>query len=458
MNIHICTSLSDYSLLDGLGTCSEYATRAKELGNKYLTISDHGVLSAVPILIRESEKRGLKYVIASELYYCAIQPEIHSLADMKRFMKDLNEDELRGVKQAGAHVLAIAYNEEGYKNLVKLTSYGWVKGFYKRPRVNKEQLVKHKEGIIFTSCCYASPVGKAWDFGLQTSPEYAEELALKAIEEQVSIFGRENYYLEMILLDFPKQKPYNKFLVKASQLLNLKMSISCDTHYCRREDSKIQQLMLMIQTGRTIQEIEQLKREEEARDLFELQDTNLWMKSEEEINEKYIQDYQDIIPLEVFQEAKRNTVRICEKAGNVKLDRSLKLPIIESADEKLWDEMLKGFKKRGLPKTRQYSDRMKEEYNIIWRKGFSSYFLIQRQMVQEARRVVKRFLGWEDPSSAVGFGRGSASSSLTCYLLEITEIDPIKEGLLFSRFMSESRGGRNISFLFGGQEPISVGV
>ena len=212
--------------------------------------------------------------------------------------------------------------------------------------------------------------------------------------------------------------------------------------------------MLMVQTGKSIQDIQKAQAEDAMQDFFELQDANLWMKSEEEINEKWLKDYSDVIPYELFCEAKRNTVWICNKAKGVKLDRSLKLPVLDGADEKLKEEVMKGFAKRGLPKTREYLDRLKEEYSLIWRKGFSSYFLLQKMMTDEARRVSPQLLGWGDGSEAVGPGRGSAVGALTCYCLGITDVDPVYEGLLFSRFMSEARGGRHVVLEFRNIDPL----
>ncbi len=439
----------------------EYALRAPQINQKFLTVSDHGMLGAVPRQIKACDninkkmgKDTLSPIFAVELYVNRMQPECNSLEDMQRFMKDMNEEELKEVKQYGAHLLAIAYNETGYKNLVRLSSWGWTKGFYRRPRVNYEQLLKHKEGLYFTSCCYASEVGKAFDRGLKISPEAADEAGFEMIERYVGMFGKDHYFLEMMLLDFKKQAPYDAFIVRASQKYGLPLILTNDCHYCQQEDSHFQRLMLMVQTGKTIQEIQKAMSEDSMKDFFELQDSNLWMKSEEELNEKWVKDYMDVIPYELFCEAKANTVRICEKAKGVKLDRSLKLPVLPDADEKLRDEIMKGFARRKLPKTREYLDRIKEEYSLIWRKGFSSYFLLQKMMTDEARRVCPELLGWGDGTEAVGPGRGSAVGALSCYCLSITDVDPVYEGLLFSRFMSESRGGRSIVLDFKNIDPL----
>lgn len=404
------------------------------------------MMGAVPRQIRACEEYKLGCIFGAELYVNSLQPEAGSLEAMHSFTKDLDEDQKKALRPS-AHLLAIAYNETGYKNLVRLSSWGWTKGFYRKPRVNHEQLIKHKEGLLFTSCCYNSEVGRAFDSG-------GEDAANAMIEKYVEMFGKDHYFLELMLLDFNKQKPYDKFIVKAHEKYGLPLIISNDVHYCNQEDSKYQRLMLMVQTGKTIQDIQKAMSEDGMQDFFELQDSNLWMKSEEELNEKWFKDYQDIIPYELFCQAKLNTVKICEKAKGVQLDRSLKLPILPDADDIFREEVMKGFVRRGLPKNKTYLDRIKEEFSLITRKGFSSYFLIQKMMTDEARRVCPELLGWGDGSQAVGPGRGSAVGSLCCFCLGITAVNPVYEGLLFSRFMSEARGGRSIVLEFNNVEPL----
>jgi DNA polymerase-3 subunit alpha len=159
---------SDFSVLDGLGTCEEYALRATQINQNFLTISDHGMLGAVPRQIRACDKVCDKFgkdklspIFATELYVNRLQPQSNSLEDMQKFSGDLSPEELLELRPS-PHLLAIAHNEIGYKNLVRLTSWGWTKGFYRKPRVNYEQLEKHKEGLLFTSCCYNSEIGRAF--------------------------------------------------------------------------------------------------------------------------------------------------------------------------------------------------------------------------------------------------------------------------------------------------------
>lgn len=536
------------------------------------------MLGAVPRQIKACAKNNISPIFAAELYINPLQPESSCLEDMQKFTKDL-DDEQKLALRPSPHLLAIAYNEIGYSNLVRLTSWGWTKGFYRKPRINYEQLIKHKEGLFFTSCCYNSEVGRAFEHG-------GEDAAFAMIEKYVEMVGKDHYFLELMMLDFAKQKPYDKFIVKAHEKYGLPLILSQDVHYCNKEDSKYQRLMLMVQTGRTIQDIQKAMAEDNMQDFFELQDTQLFLKSESELNEMWFNEYQDIIPYELFCQAKMNTVKICERAKGVQLDRSLKLPVIPDADDILLEEIKKGVKERRIPKTAEYSKRIQEEYSLITRKGFASYFLIQKKMTDEARRVCGELLGFGDGSQACGPGRGclapdvliqlrngfckkikdiivgdevitrfaankvltvfkydctedllrikcenddvgvsltsdhkiwvknkewipasevcvgdlvlkhnnfyvkiksieleknpsgvvydlevednheyftksflvhnSAAGALICYLLQITSVDPVYEGLLFSRFMSEARGGRSIVLEFKNIDPISA--
>lgn len=829
-NLHVH---SEYSLLDGLATCSELAIKSKENNQRFLSISDHGMMGAIPRQIKACEeicdkygKNTLSPIYSIEFYINPMQPESSSLEDLQIFQKDLNEEEKKEFR-GSAHLLAIAYNEIGYKNLVRLSSWGWTKGFYRKPRINYEQLIKYKEGIYFTSCCYNSEVGRAFDKG-------SEELANQVIEKYIEMVGKDHYFLELMMLDFAKQKPYDAFLIKAHEKYGLPLIITNDClvkdtliltnrghkkiqdiqigdmvlshknnfrrveflnnrfisseekiyrvkaamgtfaweltgnhqvrvakviskkgkkiidsfswkrtdelnqtdylilpkisskfifsdsplkeinltnfvsryrvdseievanklllkndvfisyrgfdrrstitvprfllitedflkiiglyiaeggldnqsnlvsfalhideneeenlifryfgqfginltkkvvgngkviyfqsvlfreffeklcgrgclnkrfplingsvfgnfskdqfvkiisqywkgdgakvsvheragnigsvskqliydlsvilnslgfpnipcvnkhenskhknpranpklwndcyyisfgsntrvrleallfdslrlekpklrdtgkryiefeegyatkinnvkeinrpnvevfnlqvekdesyianmfqvhncHYAKAEDSKYQRLMLMIQTGRTLKEIEEAQKEDEFKEFFELQDKNLWLKSEEELNSKWLSDYKDIIPYELFCEAKRNTVRICEKAKGVQLDRSLKLPCLPDADDILKDEVMKGFLSRNLPKNKEYLNRIHEEYSLITRKGFSSYFLIQKMMIDEAKKWCKENLGG-DGTQACGPGRGCCFESVLIQL------------------------------------------
>ena len=439
-NVHLH---SDFSLLDGYGQVEEYAARAKQINQQFLCVTDHGVMGSVPRQIRACEKNKINSIFGIELYVNNLQFEVKSDTANADHMRSLDDEDKKKFRKS-YHLLALAYNETGYSNLVKLSSWGWLKGFYYKPRVNHEQLMKHKEGVIFTSGCYMSEIGQAFDRG-------GDEEAMPMIEKYMAMFG-EHFYLEMMLLDFDKQKPYDAFICRAHNKYNIPTIISQDCHYCKKEDSKMQHLMLMVQTGTTIQEV-QAKKDLGEID-FSAQDSNLWMKSEDEINQKWLSDYKDIIDYDIFKQSKRNTVEICNKAKGVQLDRSIKLPQIPNENEKLLEYIQEGCKKRLIPNNDTYNSRIREEYTLITSKGFSSYFLIQKMMVDEARRISPILLGWGDGSEAVGPGRGSVCGSLVAYAIGITDVDPLKHDLLFSRFLSPARGGRTMKLKFS-NDPIA---
>ncbi len=401
----------------------------------YKPVSDVAIENMETTVYNFEVKEDNSYVSDFVLHNCELY--VNDTRVHRDDIKLLPPDE-RAEASTSYHLLAIAYNNVGYSNLVQLTSWGWLNGFYRKPRVNHEQLMLHREGIIFTSCCYNSEVGKAFDRG-------GEEAGFAMIEKYMAMFPG-NYYLELMLLDFHKQKPYDAFIIKAAQKYGLPLIVTNDCHYCNKNDSRQQQYMLMIRGNTTIRDVQM--KVDTGEDVFEMQDRNLYFKSEAEMNEKWQQMYSDVIPYELFTKAKLNTVEVCRKAAGVELDRSVKLPQIPEANQKLLSKLKYGVKWRGLRNKPEYMKRLQEEYELIARKGFSSYFLIQQIMTDEARRTCPQILGWDAGDFAVGPGRGSAVGSLVCYCLGITNVDPIRHGLLFSRFLNESRGGRQIKTRF----------
>lgn len=426
---------SDFSLLDGFARVSEYAEYQKTINQKYLCITDHGVMGAIPQQIAESEKHGLHPVFGIELYINSMQPKVNSRAESAEFRKSLDDPILQKKFDKSCHLLGIAYNDIGYSNLVRLSSWAWIHGYYRRPRINHEILMQYKEGIIFTSTCANSEIARAFFDG-------GEEAGYNMLEKYMAMFG-DKFYLELMMLDFKDQKPYDAFLIKAHDKYHIPLILTNDCHYCRKEHSHNQRLMLMQQNKKTLSGIQSLI-ESGKEDLFELQDSNLWLKSEDELNEMWDLKYRDTIDYELYKQSKRNTIKVCESAKGVQINREIKLPKMPDSDQKLWEEIKIGFIKRGCPKTSEYAKRIKEEYELISEKGFSSYFLIQKMMVDEARRKGPELLGFGDGSEAVGPGRGSVCGSLVAYCLRLHDVEPIKHDLRFSRFLSPARGGKQM--------------
>lgn len=426
-HLHLHT---DFSLLDGYGQVEEYANQAPKINQQFLCVTDHGMMGVIPRQIRACDAVGIKPIFGVELY-------LNDKHLPPSEMTQLSPEE-RKIVGKNNHLLAIAYTNEGYSNLVQLTSQAWLQ-FYKKPRVKYSQIDKHKKGIIFTSSCYIGEIGQTFDV---QGPDAAEDVLKRYIE-----WFSPNFYLEMMLLDFKKQLPYNAWLVKMHDKYHVPMIVTGDCHYCRKQDSQQQRRMLMIRGKKTEKDFENI---EDGQEYFELQDSNLWMKSEEELDDKWFSDYRHIIPDDVYTQAKRNTVEIARKASGVVIDRSLKLPQIPDADEKLRAVVIQGYANRGLGMQNKYINRLSEELNLICKKGFSAYFLIQQEIIKEAKRVCPQILGWGKGDEAIGPGRGSCVGSLVCYCLNITDIDPLNHDLLFSRFLSESRGGREMKTRFSG--------
>lgn len=437
---------SDFSLLDGFATVQEYADRMREMNQRFLCVTDHGVMGAVPQQVHWSDhcinengdtkpsSQKLFPIFGCELYVNPMQPRVNNRTESAEFRKGLDEAQQKKFDKSN-HLLAIAYNNVGYSNLVRLTSWAWIHGYYRRPRVNHEVLMQYKEGIIFTSTCANSEIARAF-------LDHGEDAGMAMVEKYVAMFGS-HFYLELMMLDFKDQIPYNVFLIRAAERYGLQLFLSQDCHYCKKEQSHNQMLMLLQKGKNTLADIEALKASGDE-DIFELQDTNLWLKSEDEMNEMWEAKFTDTIDYEIFKQAKANSVKIAESAKGVVLDREIKLPKIPDAEAVLWDEIKRGFVSRHCPKEAKYIKQVREEYELITEKGFASYFLIQKMMTDEARRVGPEILGFGDGSEAVGPGRGSVCGSLVAYVLRLHDVDPILHGLRFSRFLSPSRGGKQL--------------
>jgi DNA polymerase-3 subunit alpha len=424
---HLHLHSAEASILDAVGFCHQYAEKAKKNNHQYLCLSDHGSMAAVPSQLRACDKFGTKPVIACEIYIQrAHNPDTFA---------DLPPEERVKIKKS-YHLLLIAASNVGYSNLVQITSFAEIHGFYYKPRVNWDVLKKFSEGLIVGSCCIMGEVGQAF-------VNHGEDAAEAMILDYRSVFG-DNYYLEMMMIDYAPQRAFNQFLVKMHLKHNIHMVLTNDVHYVDQQDHEAQTNLLLVQSKRTRAELDKLVAA--GNDMFEVQDKQIYFKNEQQLNEKWENDFSDIIPLDIYQEAKRNTVRICQMAEGVRIDRSIKLPEIPDADEKLKEAIKVGFKKRNLPNTTEYKKRIAEEYDLITRKGFSSYFLIQQQVIDEARRYCRDVLGTSE-TNAINPGRGSAASSLVLYTMGITDIDSVHHGLLFSRFLSEARG-RAIDYKF----------
>lgn len=385
---------SHYSLLDGLAKIDDLIDRAVELGMESLAITDHGVLYGGIEFYIKAKAKGIKPLIGCEMY---VTPGDH------KSKNNTIEDRTRH------HLILLAKNETGYKNLMKLISIAHLDGFYYKPRVDKELLKLHHEGLIALSACAEGEIPAA---AIAGDMGKAEKLALLYRD----IFGADNFYLELQHHpNFPQQKIANDALIKISKKFDIPLVATNDIHYVKKEDNAIQDILLCIQTNRKVEE----------KNRMNLMNFELYLKSPEEMAEHF----KDV------PEAIANTQEVVAKCNlEIKLGET-QLPYYEVPEGETPMSHLRQMTEDGLHKrygddiTQVHRDRMEYELGIIEKTGFASYFLI-----------VQDFVNWaKNNGIVVGPGRGSAAGSFVSYLIGITNLDPIKYDLLFERFLNPER-------------------
>ncbi len=391
VHLHVHTH---YSLLDGLGKIDDVINRAKELGMNSLAITDHGTMYGVLEFYDKAKKAGINPVIGCEFYVAPNglenkQPRV----DEERF-----------------HLILLAENNEGYKNLMKLVTEAHLKGFYYKPRIDLETLKKYSKGLIGMSACVQGQVPS-----LVIAGKY-EEAKRKALEYQ-EILGKGNFFLEIQdLPSLPIQKIANEGLIKISKETGIPLTASADIHYVYPEDSEVQDILLCLQTNRKINDENRMT----------MKGLQLHLKSTDEMYESF-----GHIP-----EALENTQKIADRChveiefGNIKLPH-FEVPEGHDADSYLLELCKKGIKRvyKEDEYTKKHQERLEYELGVISKMGFSSYFLI-----------VQDFMNWaKDQGIVVGPGRGSAAGSFVAYLTGITNLDPIEYKLLFERFLNPDR-------------------
>jgi DNA polymerase-3 subunit alpha len=384
---------SHYSLLDGLPKIDQLLDYVKELGMDSCALTDHGVLYGAVEFYKKAKEKGIKPIIGVEMYQ----------AFEKMTQERPNIDDKR------YHLVLLVRNERGYKNLVKLVTKAHLEGFYYKPRIDEELLKEHSDGLIALSACLQGKIPRQI---LAGKIGEAEKTALLYQE----IFGKENFYLELQNHpNLPEQKKVNQFLVSLSRKLKIPLVATNDSHYLRPEDARAQDILMLINTGADPNDPERLT----------LRGDDFSLKSPE----KMIEEFKD------FPEAIENTQKIVElcnfdfELGKVKLPR-LELPNGKSDVSYLKELCLEGLEKRyGQKPAKEVIERLNYELETINQAGLASYFLI-----------VQDFVNWAKQNRiVVGPGRGSAAGSLVAYLLNITNVDPLKYNLLFERFLNPGR-------------------
>lgn len=388
VHLHVHT---EYSLLDGFSRIKNLVNRAKELNMSAVAITDHGCMFGAIDFFKVAKKEGIKPIIGCEVYTAP-----RGMKD-----KDPNFDKSQG------HLILLAKDTTGYQNLIKLVSAAYVQGFYYKPRVDIDEIKKHSEGIIALSACLAGDVSQAL---MNRNYDKAKNIALKYKE----IFGEENYYLEIQDHNLPEQKEVNRELIRLSKEIGVGLVATNDVHYVRKEDSKIHDILMCIQMGKTVNDPARMR----------FGSDEFYLKSREEM--------EAIFP--EVQEALDNTSKIAQMC-NVEFDfNTIHLPQYDVPDGYTPQEYLrmlcfKGLKERYKKPSQEILDRLEYELGVIEKMGYVEYFLITWDFINFAR----------ENSIMVGPGRGSAAGSIVSYTLYITDIDPIKYSLLFERFLNPER-------------------
>jgi DNA polymerase-3 subunit alpha len=387
-HLHVHT---EYSLLDGAARIKSLVKAAKELGMDALAITDHGVMFGVIDFYREAKKQGIKPIVGCEVYTAA------------RRMCDKDS----GIDKNQGHLILLAKNNEGYKNLSKIVSLGFTKGFYYKPRIDKELLKEYSEGIIALSACLAGDIQRML---LNGDYEGAKQEALSFQK----IFGEGNFYLELQDHGLEEELRINSMMKQLHKETGIPLVATNDVHYIMQDDAMAHDVLLCIQTGKVLDDTDRMK----------FPNDQFYLKSEKEMRNLFAD-----IP-----EAIENTEKIAEKCNVDFSFGQLHLPDFIAPDGKDNKSYLRELCYRGLEERyKEPEDKLKKrleyELSIIEEMGYVEYFLIVWDFINYAK----------SRGIMVGPGRGSAAGSIVAYCLHITDIDPIKYGLIFERFLNPER-------------------
>ena len=388
-HLHVHT---EYSLLDGSNKINEYVSRVKELGMKSAAITDHGVMFGCIDFYKAAKAAGIKPILGCEVY----------VAPGSRFDKEKGKEEDRYY-----HLVLLAETQEGYQNLIKIVSYGFVDGFYYKPRVDMELLEQYHEGIIALSACLAGEVARNLARGFY---EEGKEAALR----YEKIFGKGNFFLELQDHGIPEQRQVNHELIRMSRETGIELVATNDVHYTYSSDAEAHDILLCVQTGKLLKDENRMRYE----------GGQYYVKSEEEMRRLF----------PYAPEAIENTGKIAERC-NVEIEFGVtKLPKFDVPDGyTAWEYLNKlcfeGLDKRYTDNKEELKKRLNYELGVIKDMGYVDYFLIVWDFIRYAR----------EQGIMVGPGRGSAAGSLVSYTLGITKLDPIKYDLLFERFLNPER-------------------
>ena len=389
VHLHVHT---EYSLLDGACRIGGMMDRVKELGQTAIAITDHGVMYGCIDFYKAAKAAGIKPIIGCEVYVArrAITDRVH------------------GIDNDPYHLVLLCKDRKGYENLCLLVSEAFMHGFYGKPRVDLAMLRKYHEGLIATSACLAGSIPQRL---MEEDYEAAKANAL----EMADIFGEDHFYLELQDHGIPEQRAVNQGICRIARETGLPLVISNDAHYLRKEDATMQDVLLCIQTGKTVDDPNRMK----------FQGEEFYLKSEAELRELF--PGQD--------EAFENTCRIADRCNLEFVFNEYHLPSFPVPEgytnEGYFRKLcLDGFRERYPDAPDGYMERLEYEIGVISRMGYVNYYLIVWDFIRYAKEA----------GIPVGPGRGSGAASIVAYCMHITEVDPMKYALIFERFLNPERG------------------
>ena len=388
VHLHVHT---EYSLLDGACRIDGLMDRVKELGQTAVAITDHGVMYGCIDFYKAAKAAGVKPIIGCEVYVT------------RRKMSD----RVHGLDNDPYHLVLLCKNRQGYENLCYLVSEAFIHGFYGKPRIDLELLEQYHEGLIALSACLAGAIPQ---YLMEEDYEKAKEYAIHLSR----IFGEDNFYLELQDHGIPEQRPVNQGVQRLARELGLPMVVTNDAHYLRKEDAKMQDVLLCIQTGKTVDDENRMK----------FQTEEFYLKSEEELR--------TLFP--GLEEAFENTAKIAERCNLEFTFHEYHLPAFPVPEgytnEGYFRELCEtGFAQRYENPPKEYRDRLEYEISVISSMGYVNYYLIVWDFIRYAK----------EQGIPVGPGRGSGAASIVAYCMHITEVDPMKYNLIFERFLNPER-------------------
>jgi len=388
VHLHVHT---EYSLLDGACRIGGIMDRVKELGQTAVAITDHGVMYGCIDFYKAAKDAGVKPIIGCEVYVA------------RRGMSD----RVHGIDNDPYHLVLLCENRTGYENLCLLVSEAFIDGFYGKPRVDLELLQKHHEGLIALSACLAGAIPQ---FLMENDYDAAKEYAQK----MSAIFGPDRFYLELQDHGIEEQTPVNQGVMRLARETGLPLVVTNDAHYLRREDAKMQDVLLCIQTGKTVDDENRMK----------FQTEEFYLKSEEELRQLF----------PGCDEAFENTAKIADMCNleftfHVYHLPSFPVPEGYTNEEYFRKLCMDGFRERYENPPQEYVDRLEYEIGVISRMGYVNYYLIVWDFIRFAK----------ESGIPVGPGRGSGAASIVAYCMHITEVDPMKYTLIFERFLNPER-------------------